>query len=56
MNAINVKIAVLGQKQWLYLMLSPEVTIHYHHKNKENEVSENPSFPLQMRASYKEQF
>ena len=54
MNTINVKIAVLGQKQWLYFMHCPEVTIH-HHKNKENEVSENPSFPLQMRASYKEQ-
>lgn len=55
MNTINVKIAVLGQKQRLYFMHSPEVTIH-RHKNKENEVSENPSFPLQMRASYKEQF
>lgn len=55
MNAINVKIAVLGQKQWQYFMHTPEVTIH-HHKNKENEVSENPSFPLQMKASYKEQF
>lgn len=54
MNNINVEIVVLGQKQCLYFMHSSEVAIH-HHKNKENEVNENPSFPLQMRASYKEQ-
>lgn len=54
MNNISVEIVVLGQKQGLYFLNSSEVDIH-HHKNKENEVNENPSFPLQMRAGYKEQ-
>lgn len=54
MNNVSAEIVVLGQKQLLYFRHSSEVTIH-HHKNKGNEVNENPSFPLQMRASYKEQ-
>lgn len=55
MNAMNVEVAVLDQKQLWHFRHTPEVTIH-HCKNKENEVSKNPSFPIQRQASYKEQF